>query len=468
MNKSLLTALAILTLTAMPAIAQTPPEAPIAVEVEAAEAKPFLNIQTVKTRSGLTAWLVEDHSLPIISIEFAFAGAGAAQDPSDLQGVARIMSNTMDEGAGEIDSATFQKTLQDKSIALSYGANRDDFTGSLKTLSRHQDTAFDLLKLSLTAPRFDAEPVSRMIASNEARIRSALAKPSWIAARIMNDTAFGDHPYAQNSGGSLSSLTRITPKDLRAYHAKAIAQDNLQISVVGDITAEALKQRLETVFGDLPKKSSLKSIKPAELNGQGEIALYKRDIPQTIIEITQPGIGRTSADYQTAQIMNFILGSSGFGSRLTKSVREDKGLTYGIYTSLNGMNNFNGLSLSTSTQNETAAEVLSLIKQEWQLLATQPITEAELEGAKSYLIGSVPLALTSTDKIAKMMLSLQLDDLPANYLRQREEKLEAVTIEDISALSSNLLNIDTMNIVLVGNPKDIEPNRIIENIPNAE
>ena len=445
---------------AMPANAQ---EAPV-IEPD----QPFLNIQTVKTRGGLTAWLVEDHSLPIIAIEFGFKNAGAAQDPADLQGLARIMSNTLDEGAGDLDARAFQSALNDHSITLAYGTSRDDFTGTLKTLRRHKDKAFDLLRLSLTQPRFDEEAVTRMVDANQSRIRASLAKPEWIAARLMNAMAFDGHPYAQNSGGTLSSLDRITPDQLRAYHAKALARDNLVIAVTGAITVGELSGVLDSIFGNLPAKSNLKTITKSELQNQGQTWLYESDIPQTVIEIMQPGIARTDPDYQTAQIMNFILGSSGFGSRLTQIIREENGLTYGIYTGLANMDHFNGLSLSTSTQNATVQDMMTLIREQWQQLASQPVTAQELENAKNYLIGSVPLSLTSTDRVSGLMLSLQLDGLPVDYLDRREAAMRAVTIEDISALAARLLNDKAMSIIMVGKPAGITPDQTLKDVPDVQ
>ena len=183
-------------------------------------AAPPLDIQTVTSKKGITAWLVEDHSIPVLSIDFAFAGAGAAQDQADQQAHARLLANTLDEGAGKLDAQDFQQQLEDLAIKLSFTASRDDFYSSLKTLTRHQDKAVDLARLALTKPRFDKDAVQRMIAANQARIRSSLSDPDWLAARVMNATAFAGHPYAMNSGGTVSSLSTLTPSDLKRYHKK--------------------------------------------------------------------------------------------------------------------------------------------------------------------------------------------------------------------------------------------------------
>lgn len=297
----------------------------------------LLDIQEITTPGGLTAWLAEDHNLPIIAIDFAFAGAGAALDPADKQGRAQLLSNTLDEGAGDYDSQSFQKALSDHSISLSFSSGRDHFSGSLKTLTRYKDKAFELTRLALTAPRFDNEPVERMRDANIARLRSSLSRPEWLAARIMNDAGFGDHPYALNSGGTLTTLRTLTEDDLRFFKDNYLTRDRLKIAVSGAITPEELAAVLDDIFGNLPETGAHKEIKDLSIQNGGRIFVYEKDMPQTVIRIWQDGIDHSHPDYHAAQVMNFILGGSGFGSRLMEEVREKRGLTYGIYTGLQTM-----------------------------------------------------------------------------------------------------------------------------------
>lgn len=428
----------------------------------------FLDIEEVTSPGGIKAWLVEDHSIPVIAMEFGFKGAGASLNPPDKQGLAQMLSNTMDEGAGELDSQTFQKELRDQSISLSFSASRDDFFGSLKTLTSNKKRAFELTSLSVTKPRFDKEPVDRMRASNQARVRSSLTDPDWINARVLNDVTFHGHVYAQNSGGTLSSLEKIGPEELRAFHKNYIGKNNLVVSVAGDITKEELAATLDNVFGGLPTVTLPPEPADVTVQNQGEITVFKKEIPQTVIEMIQPGLDRHDADYQIAQVMNFVLGSSGFGSRLTEEVREKRGLTYGIYTYFMDLKHFDGLDVSTSTENKNAGEVIRLTKLEWDRMKNEPITAEELKDAKTYLIGSLPLSLTSTDSIAGLLLSLQIDDMPVDYLDKRETAIQNATIEDVQRVAKRLLDTSKMTIVMTGNPEGVEGITYIEKIPNVE
>ena len=428
----------------------------------------FLDIREIKTPAGITVWFFEDHTLPIVAVNFAFAGAGTINDPPEKQGLAKMLSNTLDEGAGDLDSRAFQKELADHSIGFGFSASRDHFSGSMKFLSREKTRAFDLLALALTKPRFDDDAIQRMRDANIVRIRSSLTDPDWRAARIMNDRAYEGHPYAMNSGGTVSGLQSITGDDLRSFLKDNITRDRLLVAVAGDLSEAEAKAFIDSAFSGLPAQSAGKKPENISIRNTGKTFLMKNDSPQTIIMMAQDGIDRTDPDWYAAQIMNFILGSSGFGSRLMEEVREKRGLTYGIYTSLDTQDHARSISLSTSTRNEKTAEMLELIRAEWVKMRDADITEDELTTAKSYITGSMPLALSSTDRISGMMLSMMLDHLPSTYLDTLADKINAVTISDIRRVSGRILNPDTLLTVLVGMPQGTDNATIVETLPNVE
>ncbi len=435
---------------------------------KASASEKFLNIQEVKSKSGITAWLVEDHTLPLIAVEFAFRGAGAAGDAPDKQGLSQLASNTFDEGAGEIKSQEFQQTLTDNSIALSFSSSRDDFGGTLRTLTRKKELAFKLLRLSLTTPRFDKEAVERMRAANISRLRMSLTDPDWMAARVLNSIAFAGHPYAQNSGGTLTTLTTLTSDDLKQFAETRLGRDNVVIAVTGDISAKELAAMLDDVFGALPAQVTVNTIPDLTVQGGGQTALFAYDIPQSIIQIMQPGIGRDHPDYYPYQIMNFIYGGSGFGSRLMTEVREKRGLTYGIFSSFYLLDHLKALSISTSTENASAAQVLNLTREAMTGMMKEPITDKELNDAKSYLTGSMPLSLTSTGAIARLVLGLQLDHLPIDYLDTVDDKINIVTKEDVLRAAQTYLQPDKLTTVIVGRPEGVTPTRTMDKLPDVD
>ena len=427
-----------------------------------------LDIQEVVSPGGIKAWLVEDHSLPIIAMEFAFQEAGSARDPKDKQGLARMASNTMDEGAGDLDSQAFQKTLTDLSISLSFSAGRDDFSGSLKALTRHKDKAFELMHLALARPRFDQEAVSRMRDANIARVKSSMAEPDWMAARLLNDRAYAGHEYALNSGGTLTSLTAITREDLENFAKTNLTRDRLVIGVAGDMTAAELKTTMDKIFSGLPASATAQPLSDLDIDGKNAVVLYEQDIPQTIIEIMMPGMRRTDPDFFAAQIMNFTLGGSGFGSRLTEEIREKRGLTYGIQSSLQEMDHTTGYGISLSTENKNAGEALRLIQAEMKKISDAAITDDELKAAQSYMIGSLPLAFTSTEAIASTLAGLQKNDRPIDYLDQLPNHLNAVTKADVQRAARRLLQPQKSLTILVGKPVGVTATETATTLPNVE
>jgi zinc protease len=428
----------------------------------------FLPIKEIKTESGLSVWLVEDHSLPIIAMQYLFLDSGTSLDPDNKQGLVRMLSNTMDEGAGDLDSHSFQKALADNSISLSFSAGRDGFGGQVKTLSRNKDLAFSLLEKAMSSPRFDDEPVARMRDANITRIKSSMGRPEWMSARLVNDRAFENHPYGKNSGGTLSSLQTITPDDLRTFKKDYLTKDRLLVAITGDITPEEVKASLDKTFSALKDKAGSQKISDVTLQNGGKTFLYERPIPQTIIEITMPSFGHTDPDYYALQVMNYILGGGGFGSRLMDEVREKRGLTYGIYSSLQDFRHANLIGISTSTKNESLAEVLNIIQKVLKDMQSKVVTDKELADAKSYIIGSMPLALSSTDQIASIALTLLMNGFPMDYLDNYADRINAVTAEDVQRVATRVLKPESMLTVLVGKPTGIENAIVVESLPNVQ
>lgn len=470
MRKIVYTLLLSLALSA-PVCAQTAPAGAFSgTETKTASTAPekILDIREVKSPGGITAWLVEDHTLPIIAIEFSFKDAGSAHESKERQGLARLVSNTLDEGAGTYDSQAFQKALTDHSISLSFGAGRDDFSGSLKMLTRHKDKALELMKLALSKPRFDQEAINRMKAANIARIKSSMTEPDWIAARLQNDKSYGDHPYALNSGGTLTSLAAITREDLQDFVKNNLTRDRLHIGVAGDITAEELGKILDQLFTGLPVKSNSGAIKDTTIQNTGKTYLYKQDIPQSFISLVGGGLDYRDPDYYPALIMNFVLGGSGFGSRLTEEVREKRGLTYGVNSYLFDMDHASGFTIGLSTENKNAGAALDIIKGEMIRLRDKGITAAELKNAQDYMIGSLPMSFSATDSIAGALRGLQEIGYPMDHYDRYPDLIRAVTLADVERAAKRLLHPDKMLTILVGQPEGIKGAESVTTLPHVE
>jgi len=421
------------------------------VLVLSAAARPALavEVQKVVSEKGIEAWLVEEDTVPLIAMAFAFVG-GASQDPAQRPGVANMLSGLLDEGAGDLDSTAFQAALDAYSIDLAFDAGRDTFGGSLRTLVENRDEAARLLKLALTAPRFDPEPVERIRAQIVAGIRSSERDPDNVAGDALAAAAFPGHPYGRSVEGTLETVGAITVDDLRTFHGKNIARDNLKITVVGAIDAAELAVFLDDVFGSLPVKANLDLVRNVEPD-IGERIDISMNIPQTVLLFAGKGILRSDPDFVPAAIALRILGGGAFSSRLYEEVREKRGLAYSIGFGLSAYDHAGLIIGSTKTRADQADRVVDLIDSEVERFASEGVTADELAEAKNYLIGSYALRFTTSTRIARQLLAIQLEELGIDYINRRNDLIAAVTIDDIRRVARRLFSED-LTLVRVGQP----------------
>lgn len=420
-----------------------------------------VEVQKVISPGGIEAWLVEDHLAPIISVRFAVRG-GAALDPDGLEGLAEMTSALLDEGAGDLDSQAFRQRLEDLSITLRYQAFMDTFRGQLRTLTRNRDEAFDLLRLSLTEPRFDDEPVERIRSQIQSGLARALNDPDAQASKVFWATVFPDHPYGRQRRGTAESIAKITVDDMRGFVAERLGKDALLIGVVGDITAEDLGLLLDSTFGGLPETSAPFEIADVEPAGAGEVVVVEADVPQSVMIVGQPGLKRADEDYYAATVLNHILGGGSFTSRLYEEVREKRGLAYSVGSFLNPLDHAALWMGSVGTQNERAGETVDVILAEWQKIRDEGVTEAELEETKTNLTGSFALRFDNTDAIANMLVGMQLSDLGIDYLDRRNGFIESVTMDDLQRVAERVLSADLLTIIAVGQPEGLTATQRID------
>jgi zinc protease len=313
------------------------------------------------------------------------------------------------------------------------------------------------MRLSLTEPRFDLEPVERIRSQIVTGIRSREQNPRTIVGRSLFEKLYPDHPYGRPARGTPESVAAIEVDDLRNFVDRRFAKDNLIVGVVGDISAERLAGLLDQAFGDLPETAELGDAVPDIAPvARGGVEVIRRPIPQSVLMWAMPGIKRNDEDYFAAVLMNRVLGGGSFTSRLYTEVREKRGLAYSVYSAIVPYKH-SGLVLGgVGTQNGQLAESLSLIQGEIEKIARDGITAAELEAAKTYTTGAFPLSLNSNARIANMLTTLQVLDLGIDYLDRRASLINQVNLEDVKRVAARVLDVDAMSIVVVGDPEGIE------------
>ena len=413
-----------------------------------------IDIQAVTSPGGIKAWLVQDDTIPFVAVEFAVKG-GASLDQPGKRGAINLMAATLEEGAGSRDSVAFAQAVEDLGARFSFDVGDDSLSVGMRALSENRDEAAALLAEALTQPRFDNAAIERVRAQVQSIIRSEATDPQSIAAKEMSRQAWGDHPYATSLNGTEDSVAALTRQDLVAAKNRVLARDRVVVGAAGDISPEELGLLLDKVLGGLPEQGTAPLPEPAQLQLTGGVTVIDWDSPQTVVSFAGPGLPIDDPDYFAAFVANHILGGGGFSSRLMEEIREKRGLTYGVGTTLAtgvyGQTWRGGMAGS----NATTGEAVDLIKAEWDRMA-QGVTDRELTDAKTYLTGEYPLRFDGNGSIAGILAGMQLIGFPIDYVNTRNAKVEAVTAEDVKRVAAELLAADKLRFVLVGRPEGIE------------
>ncbi len=416
--------------------------------------EPIARVQRVISPSGIEIWYVQEANIPVISLSLGFRG-GTVLDPPGKAGLANFALGLLNEGAGDMDSLTYQKAIIDRAIHLNSNASRDLVTVSLQTLSHNSDEAFKLLGMALSEARFEAAPVERVrgqilnILADEAR------NPRTIAAHTWFGDIFADHPYAQRSNGTEETIRAITPTDLKDWAKARFARDNLIVGASGDIAPEEIARLVDIALAGLAEHAAASTVPEAVFTASGATHVVRMPLMQSVVVFGMPGLKRDDPDFYAAYVMNYILGGGGFTSRLYEEVREKRGLAYSVYSYLAPLE-YVGLYMGgVATRNDGVAQTLEIIRAEIAHLAETGVSAEELSAAKQYLTGAFPLRLDSGNKVAGILVHMQFESLGIDYLDRRNGYMEAVTMADIIRVAKRLLNPERLRVVVVGDPEGL-------------
>jgi len=419
-----------------------------------------MTIEKIVSPSGIEAWLVREKAVPLVTLNYAFHG-GAAQDEADKAGTANLAADLLDEGAGDLDSKAYHERLENHAIELGFQVGRDYIHGSLRALTEHRDEAFDLLRLALSSPRFDADAIERVRGQQLAALQRDSTNPNDLSSRRWWQTAFPDHPYGRESKGTLETVPRIIADDLRAYVRRVFARNELKVAIVGDVDAKTAGALIDRAFGGLPAKNDLKPVADATPSGIGRRIVINVDVPQAVVTFGGQGIARQDPDFMAAYIVNHILGGGSFSSRLYREVREKRGLAYGVSDSLVWFRSAAVVLGGTATRADRTADALAVIEHEIKRMADEGPTPDELAAAKSFLKGSYALTLDTSGKIAVQLTQIQIDNLGIDYIQRRGALIDAVTIEDAKRVARRLYG-GGMLVTVAGRPKGLTSSETTE------
>jgi zinc protease len=444
--------LAALVLFAAPAL--TIESAAARAPTQSAAAQHGVDVERVVSPGGIEAWLVSDSTVPIIVLRAYWKG-GAAIEADRQVGVTSVMADMLTEGAGDMDANAFKERLEQLNMSLGFSAGWDGVGMSLTTLAENRDAAFEMARLALARPRFDAAPLERIKRQMLVSIIQRETNPNFIANAALDDALIRGHPYARRT--SRETVAAINRAALEERRGALFSRDRLQITVTGDIDAAALGALLDSVFGPLPARSAPAEPADAELAAAVPLIVRQLPQPQSLILFAAPGIQDEDPDWVPLAVANYILGGGGFSSRLMDEVREKRGLVYGIGTGPSVRDHLALIRGGAQTENDDVREAIDVTRAEIARFYTEGATQTEVNDAITYLTGSFALDLDSNAGIAGVLHGYQTAGRPIDYVNRRNDLIRAVTLADVNRVIQRLFNPDNFTFVVVGQPTGLAP-----------
>ncbi|MFT6451478.1 MAG: zinc protease [Halocynthiibacter sp.] len=418
-------------------------------------AQAAVEIQEVTSPGGLSAWLTEEHSIPFVALELRFKG-GSSLDPKGARGATSLMASLLEEGAGDLDAQGFATAKEALAASFSFDSSNDVLSVSARFLTENRDEAIALLKSALTKPRFDPDAIERVRGQILSILRSNETDPGKIASKAFDALTWADHPYETDELGTQQSAADLTRDDVLAAHKATLARDRVYISAVGDITPAELGALMDTLLGDLPETGA-PQVGNAEIELTGGLTVIPFETPQSVALFGHAGIPFDDPDFIPAYLLMEVFGG-GAESRLNEEVREKRGLTYGIGTYLSSALYGEMIIGQFASANARMAEGIEVVRAEWAKIAESGLTEQELADAKLYLTGAYPLRFDSNAAIANIMAGMQFRGQSRDYIATRNDKVNAVTLEEINRVAKRIFHPQALHFVVVGQPEGLITN----------
>ena len=413
---------------------------------------------TAKLANGATLIVSERHDLPLVSFSMTFLGGTNQFEKLDKVGVGGFTTSMLREGTKTRTAEQLSLDLQ--LLGTSVGAGIGGESGTVSFLSTTEKFAPTLAIMSdmLLNSTFPAASLERLRQQRLVQLAQANAQPGVIGNRVFGRVLYGaQHPYAADADEA--SIKAVTREDVVAFHQAYFQPARAIITVVGDVNAASVKATIEKALSGWAAGGEKPSFAYPALPAAKGTTIYLVDRPgskQSSFNIGLPGPPRTTSDYIALQVMNFILGGH-FQSRLNANLREEKGYSYGVSSGFafgRGPGPFRAGGDIVSDKTDLA--LIEFMKELRGIHGERPITDDEMVQAKDSLIQRLPNQFSSVSATGSSITSLYLQDLPVDYYQTYPKLVSAVTKEDVLRVAKKYIDIDHLNIVIVGDRKSIE------------
>ena len=379
----------------------------------------------------LKAYIIEEHSIPLVAISFGFNHAGSAYAPKE--GVAILAENTILDGAGPYEREQLRDIMKEKGIKLNVESSLDRFEFSLSYVKSFEKDALSILKAVLYAPHLKQESLDIVKSQLQAIKSQQQEKPQYYLNKLIQEDFYQSHPYSKEEIPDSEVLNQITTEDIRDFIKNYLTKDKLIIGITGDIDKSEAEAFITQAFNELKDESIAQPLPDfvPDYTSPDSIAEVSSS-SQSFVLLKAPGIKRLDKDFYPLYIANHIFGGSGLSSRLSQAVRENEGLTYGIYSYFTNTDAIDSWQISYSSSPENIDRIKQITQHVYQQFYTQGITADELAKAKKSLMSSFNLRFASLFNIASLLEQMHEQGLGKDFLQTRQSQIEALTLEEIN------------------------------------
>ncbi len=409
-----------------------------------------LDIKTWKTSNGVKVLFVESHDLPMIDVRLGFK-AGSSRDGAQY-GISRLVNALLVEGTGKLSSEDIAEKFESAGADLGHDSLRDMAFVTLRSLSDKAlwEQVVDAFARVSALPSFPPDAIERDRKSMLVSLRNRKNEIENVVSDAFYEHLYKGHEYQIGREGTKATVEAITRDDLLKFHAKYYVANNASLALVGDLTIAQAKQYAEKLTQYLKPGKAAAAISAAKIPEKGETVKIPFKTSQTHILQGLPVLTRNDADYYALYLGNHILGGSGFSSRLMQEIRENRGLSYSVYSYFSPMESNGPFQMGLQTKNHQAEEAVELLQQMLEEFIKNGPTDEEMEHAKKNITGSFPLKIDSNRKIVEYLSLIGFYDLPLDYLGDFNKNILAVTKEDIKDAFSRRVKPEKLIQIIVG------------------
>jgi zinc protease len=402
--------------------------------------------------NGLVLLVAERPGVPIAAVR-VFSRAGAAFEPRDRAGLANLTGALLTRGTAKHTGPELDSTIEFVGGSLEGGAGRDGLTTSLSVLKRDLTLGLDLLAEVVLSPTFPEEELTRKVAQIQAAIKRSEEDPNTVAGRALSRLVYRTHPYGTPVEGTIESVGKLTRDDVVAFYRGHARPDSTIVAVVGDVTVDEARREVVKRFGGWARPATpVPTVPPATPVGPPETERVVKDLSQATIMLGRQAIRQVDPDYFPLAVASYILGG-GSASRLYARVRDEGGLAYAVFSYVSPARYGSAFALAAQTRTAEVPKVNDILDEELARLTREPVQDDELKLAKDYLIGSFPLRLDTSAKVADFIVTIEEQGLGLDYADRYKASVARVTVADVQRVARKFLAPDTFNRVVVGAAK---------------